>query len=121
MTPSQIVTAFIEAIEAQDLDSAMAFVAPDCEYDNVPMGKVFGVAEIRERLARVVERSDLVEWVIHRQAADGPTVLNERLDRFRIGDKLIEIPLAGVFEVTGGQITLWRDYFDLESYRNQMA
>ena len=121
MTPSEIVTAFINAIEAKDLDAALALVAEDCEYDNVPMGKVYGIDEMRLRLERVVDRSDLVEWVIFRQAAAGSVVFNERLDRFKIGDKLIEIPLAGVFEVTDGKITLWRDYFDLATYRDQMA
>ena len=100
---------------------AVALVAEDCEYDNVPMGKVYGIDPIRERLARVIDRSDLVEWVVYRQAAEGSIVFNERLDRFQIGDKLIEIPLAGVFEVTDGKLTLWRDYFDLPTYRNQMA
>jgi limonene-1,2-epoxide hydrolase len=121
VTPSEIVTAFIKAIEAKDLDSAMALVALDCEYDNVPMGKVYGVDEIRGILERVVDRSDLVEWVVFRQAAAGPIVFNERLDRFKIGDKLVELPVAGVFEVTDGKLTLWRDYFDLPTYRNQMA
>ena len=121
MNPSDVVTEFIRAIEAKDLDTAMTHVSPDCEYDNVPMGKLFGLDDIRSTLARAVERSDEIEWVIHRQIADGPIVFNERVDRFRTGDKWIELPLAGVFEVTDGKITLWRDYFDLPTYRDQMT
>jgi limonene-1,2-epoxide hydrolase len=120
VTPSEVVDAFIAAIEAKDLDTACALVAPDCEYDNVPIGKVFGREAVRETLARAVDRSDVVEWVVHRQAAAGPVVLNERVDRFQIGDTLVELPVAGVFEITDGAITLWRDYFDLASYRDQM-
>jgi limonene-1,2-epoxide hydrolase len=29
--------------------------------------------------------------------------------------------VTGVWEVIDGRITLWRDYFDLQSYRQQMS
>ena len=55
------------------------------------------------------------------QFADGSTVFNERLDRFRIGDGWLELPIAGVFEVDDdGKITLWRDYFDMGAYERQL-
>jgi limonene-1,2-epoxide hydrolase len=114
------VDAFIAAIEAKDLDTAMGLVAEDCEYDNVPMGKVFGRADIRATLARAVDRSDEIDWIVHRQVAADGLVLNERVDRFKMGKTWVEIPVAGVFEVIDGAITLWRDYFDLASYRDQM-
>ena len=117
---AETVDAFIAAIEAKDLDTAKELVADDCEYDNVPMGKVFGLADIRATLARAVDRSDEIDWIVHRQVAAGGLVLNERVDRFRMGETWVELPVAGVFEVTDGAITLWRDYFDLASYRGQM-
>ena len=40
-------------------------------------------------------------------------VENERTDRFRSGDKWIEIHLMGVFVVADGKITEWRDFFDV--------
>jgi limonene-1,2-epoxide hydrolase len=45
--------------------------------------------------------------------------MNERTDRFLVDNKWIEIPIAAVFEVRGDRVSLWRDYFDLESYRAQ--
>jgi limonene-1,2-epoxide hydrolase len=49
-------------------------------------------------------------------------VMNERTDKFRIGDTWIALPVAGVFEVgDDGRITLWRDYFDMKMYTDQMA
>jgi limonene-1,2-epoxide hydrolase len=48
--------------------------------------------------------------------------MNERLDRFKIGDGWLELPVAGVFEVNGdGLIKLWRDYFDLTVYTSQLT
>ena len=42
MTPAETVLQFITALEAKDLDAALALVTDDVEYDNVPMAKVDG-------------------------------------------------------------------------------
>lgn len=51
----------------------------------------------------------------------GEAVLTERLDRLHYGDKTVDIPLMGIFEVRGGLITGWRDYTDTGSIREQFA
>ena len=120
MSPEEVVTALIRACEARDLDAVAALVTDDIEYDNVPIGKVFGPEGVRRVLSGgVSEAASQVEWVIHRQVASGDTVMNERTDRFLVDDKWIEIAIAAVFEVRGDRVSLWRDYFDLESYRAQ--
>ncbi len=119
MTPTEVVNAFIGALEAADIDAAMGHVHPDCEYDNVPIGAVKGHQAIRAILEPIADRSDEITWPITRSAAAGAVVFNERLDRFRTGDRWVEIAVAGVWEVHDGLITLWRDYFDLETYRRQ--
>jgi len=121
MTPEETVTAFIRAIEEKDLDAALALAADDIEYDNVPMPTVHGVDATRQLLESFVTSSDEIVWVIHRQLADGRQVMNERTDRFRSGDKWLEIAVTGVWEVADGRITLWRDYFDLQGMMEQMA
>ncbi len=121
MSPDEIVTAFIHAIEAKDLDAAMALVADGIVYDNVPMAAVTGVEATRTMLESFVSGTDEIEWVIHHQVATGDTVMNERTDRFRTGETVIEIPVAGVWEVADGRITLWRDYFDLQGLMAQMT
>jgi limonene-1,2-epoxide hydrolase len=67
----------------------------------------------------VSEAASEVEWVVHRQVSSGSTVMNERTDRFLVAGRWIEIPIAAVFEVRDGRVSLWRDYFDLETYRLQ--
>jgi limonene-1,2-epoxide hydrolase len=119
-SPSAIVTRFINAIEANDLDAAVAMVSPDCEYDNVPMGKVFGPDGIRTALAPMLAACSNIQWIVHRQAAEGPSVFNERLDRFEMPFGWLEVAVTGVWEVHDGKITLWRDYFDEASYRKQL-
>lgn len=115
-----IVTALVRACEARDLDAVCALVADDIEYDNVPIGKVYGPEGVRKVLSGgVTEAASEMQWVVHRQVADGATVMNERTDRFLVDGRWVEIPIAAVFEVRDGKVTLWRDYFDLESYRRQ--
>ena len=120
MTPSETVTAFIDALEAKDFDAAIALVGDECEYDNVPMGKVHGPAEIRGLLEPMLGAATTVDWKVYRQAADGPIVFNERLDRFEMPFGWVDMPVTGVWEVHDGKITLWRDYFDLATYRGQL-
>jgi limonene-1,2-epoxide hydrolase len=120
MTPEQVVTDLIRACEARDLDAVVALVTEDIEYDNVPIGKVFGPDGVLGVLsAGVSQAASQVEWVVHRQVAAGNTVMNERTDRFLVDERWIEIPIAAVFEVRGDKVSLWRDYFDLDTYRSQ--
>jgi limonene-1,2-epoxide hydrolase len=120
MTPAETVNAFIAAVERRDLDAALELVSDDCEYDNVPMAKVHGRDAMRQVLAPMVASATEIEWVVHRSAAEGNLVLNERLDRFEMPFGWLEVAVAGVWEVHDGRITLWRDYFDEASYRRQL-
>ena len=121
MTPAEIVLQFISAIEAKDLDAALALVTDDVELDNVPMGKVHGPAGIRELLDPFLASCQEVDWVINHQVAQGSTVMNERNDRFLVGDRWIEVPVAGLFVLRDGKIALWRDYFDQGMFERAMA
>jgi limonene-1,2-epoxide hydrolase len=96
-------------------------VASDCVYDNVPVGPVHGPDGVAQILGPLIEGSDEIEWKVLRSAVVGSIVFNERLDRFRMGPRWVELPVAGVWEVTGEKISLWRDYFDLQSYLSQMS
>ena len=119
--PAAVVDAFITAVEQRDMATAATYLADDVEYDNVPMGKTHGAAEVAAMLGPFIERCEVVDWPVYRQVADGPIVFNERFDRFQLGDHWIEMPVIGVWEVHDGKITLWRDYFDLATYTTQMA
>jgi limonene-1,2-epoxide hydrolase len=121
MAAEDIVSEFMARIVRMDLDGACELVADDVEYDNVPMGKVYGPDGIKSVLGQMVGMLDEVDWVIHRQIASDSLVLNERTDRFGKGGKWMELPVAGVFEVRDNKIILWRDYFDLTTMTNQLT
>lgn len=120
MNPGDVVTALVRACEARDLDAVCALVTDDIEYDNVPIGAVHGPEGVRKVLSGgVTQAASEVEWIVHRQVESGSTVMNERTDRFLVDGHWVEIPIAAVFEVRDGKVALWRDYFDLETYRRQ--
>jgi limonene-1,2-epoxide hydrolase len=120
MNPSSLITEFVNRLERKEVASAMELVSAECEYDNVPMSKVFGPDAIAAMLGPMLSQCSEVEWIVHRQAAQGNVVFNERVDRFHMPFGWLEIPVTGVFEVHDEKITLWRDYFDLATYRNQL-
>jgi limonene-1,2-epoxide hydrolase len=61
------------------------------------------------------------DWTVHRQQQLGSVVVNERTDRFTFGGTRLSLPVAGIFEVADGRITLWRDYFDAGLMNQQLA
>ena len=122
MTPLETVNEFMRRFCDKDLDGACELVTDDVEYDNVPIGKNFGPAGIKAFAGGMVDGVDTVEFIVHRQAATGNVVLNERTDRFVRGDQQYDIPVVGVFELTDdGKIALWRDYFDMAPVHTMMA
>lgn len=121
MTPLETVNEFMRLVCAKELEAAAAMCSEDVEYDNVPMGKNIGRAAVVEFLSPMVTSMDAVEFIVHREAATGSIVMNERTDRFTRGDASADILVAGIFELNhAGEISLWRDYFDLASVNEIM-
>ncbi len=122
MSPAETVAAFIAAIEAKDVDAAVALAAADISYENMPTDPIVGHEGLARTLHSFLAPASTVEWRILKQWTFERTVINERLDRFQIGDGWLELPIAGIFEIDDdGKISLWRDYFDMGSYTRQFA
>jgi limonene-1,2-epoxide hydrolase len=120
LQPREVVRAFNSAMETMDFDTALAYVADDCEYTNGPVGTVIGPDGVKAMLAPFFAPIVENQWVIKREAVSGPVVFLERLDRHRLATGWIELPVTGVYEVHDGRITVWHDYFDLATIRGQM-
>ena len=112
MSAEQVVNDFIAAVGRKDQDGAMALVAEDCYYDNVPIGDMRGHEKMLEVLGPMFRSKGPLEFEIVRQTCAGNIVMNERIDRFEIKGRQLGLPVAGIFEVNDGKITFWRDYFD---------
>ncbi len=108
----ETVRAFLNALTAFDYDAAMTLVAEDCEYENMPIGKVTGPAGVRGVLEPFFSPTLENEFRVLRELTNGKTVFTERLDCHRLETGWVELPITGVWEVENGLITTWREYFD---------
>jgi limonene-1,2-epoxide hydrolase len=117
----KIVADFCKAVERKNIDEIMGYFTDDAVYHNMPMEPATGKNAIRATINSFLPGSDRIEFKILHTASNGNIVFNERIDMFDIGEKRVEVPVAGMFEVRGGKITLWRDYFDLPTYTKQIA
>lgn len=108
-----IATAFCAAWDRRDTDAIFSLLAPDCFFHNMPIAPLIGHDQIRPVVTGFFAMADKVEFDVMAMAvAPNGTVLVERVDRFLINDKDLALPVMGAFEIAGGKITVWRDYFD---------
>jgi len=118
-TPIEIVKAFNAAMAIKDYDAALKHVSADCEYTNIPMSSVRGPEGMRSVLEPFFAPTLENQLIVIREAAVGPLVFLERLDRHRLATGWVELPVTGVYEVHDGLITVYRDYFDLATIRSK--
>jgi len=121
MSSLKTVNDFLRAAAARDYAAALPYLAEDVEYQNMPLPPVHGHQAVRDTLEGLMAMTTNSEWVVHRELSGGDLVMNERTDRFLIGDRWIDLPVAGVFVLREGLIALWRDYFDLPTVTNALA
>jgi len=117
----KIVADFCKAFERKNIDEIMGYFSDDAVYHNMPMEPAKGKPAIKETINSFLPGSDRIEFKILHTASNGNIVFNERIDMIDMGEKRVDLPVAGMFEVRGGKITLWRDYFDLPTYTKQIS
>ena len=117
----QLIERFCQAFKKRDADEILGFFTDDAVYHNMPMPPVRGKAAIRNVLEMFLKPAWSVEFVILNIAASGDVVLTERVDKFDMGGRNVELPVAGAFEVKEGKIAAWRDYFDMATWTRQTA
>ena len=119
--PVDVVTRFCAAWADGDLDALMEFFDDDAVYHNIPVDPVTGKDAIRSTIEGFTAGVASIEFRVENLAADGAVVLTERVDVFSLPGKAIELPVMGTFEVRGGKIVAWRDYFDMNQFMSQLA
>lgn len=115
----KLISEFCAAWACRDIDLLLGYFANDAVYHNMPMEPVRGRDGIRQVLELFVPPAEQISFEILHIATAGDIVFTERVDRFVIGGKKVELPVAGVFEVRAGKIRAWRDYFDLQTWMRQ--
>jgi limonene-1,2-epoxide hydrolase len=111
---------FLAAMQDHDIDGAGAVLDENLVYQNVGFPTIRGRARAM-KLFRSMQGRAGFEVKIHRIAVNGSTVLTERTDALVFGRVRLQFWVCGVFEVTDGRITLWRDYFDMFDFTKALA
>ena len=114
---------FIAAWPSKDLDKIMGFFSDDSVYTKCPIDPPNeGLEAIRKTIEGFIGMAQKIEFVVHHQTENAQgVVMNERTDRFLMGEKWAEAQVMGVFEIEGDKIKAWRDYFDLAQFSSEMG
>ena len=115
-----IVREFIAAWSNLDPVELASYFTDDGVYHNIPSNPVSGRENIRNFIAGFIRPWQETEWEIISLVANGNTVIAERLDKTVVANQPVNLPVTGVFEMEGGKIREWRDYFDLNTYMQQL-
>jgi limonene-1,2-epoxide hydrolase len=118
----QVVLDFFAAWSRLDPAEIASFFTEDGVYHNMPSPQgVQGRANIERFIGGFAGSWTETSWEVLRIMSSGDVVIAERVDRTRAGDKSVDLPVMGVFEMEGGKIKVWRDYFDLATYTRGMS
>ncbi len=121
--PIEIARTFFAHWSANRMEDAIAMLAEDVLYDNVPFPDIVGRERVRKFHADFgLGTSFTVDWKVTAIAAVGNVVLNERVDIFtHESGGTITLPVMGTVTVEDGLISVWRDYFDPTDFDRQLA
>ncbi len=117
----RIIRDFVEAWSRLDPTELAAFFSEDGTYHNMPMGPVSGRENVEKLIRGFIASWTQTTWELRNLATSGNRVFAERIDRTLAGEKSVDLPCLGVFELEAGKIKAWRDYFDLATYQRGLG
>ena len=125
-SPIEVVRRFCAAW-SRNLGAAelAAFFTDDAVYHNIPMAPVIGREAIGTTIASFIRPGapgiESIDFRVLNIAANGPVVMTERVDAFKLPNKSFELQVMGTFEVSDGKIKAWRDYYDQSQFNSRMG
>src|SRR5215831_10301800 len=116
-TPEQIVRSFCAAIGNRDAQAMEALLADDVEAMNVGFELYRGKKAVVDHYAAPdgvwSHFPDRVDFRIRNLGVGEDCVYTERVDVLGRDGREARLPVLGVFEIEGGKIRRWREYFDM--------
>lgn len=117
----RVIREFIDAWSRLDPAELASYFTEDGTYYNMPAQPVTGRDAIEGFIRGFTQSWTETTWDLLHIVASGDLVIAERLDRTQAGEKSVDLPCVGVFELEGGKIKVWRDYFDLATYQRGLG
>ncbi|NOR99671.1 nuclear transport factor 2 family protein [Mycobacteroides abscessus] len=120
--PDALVRQFCALWNDPDPQKMASYFSEDAVYHNIPMAPIVGRENIEAFITGFISAFERIDFHIHRQIADGETVMNERTDTLHgLNGQSTPLPVMGVFEIVDGKISAWRDYFDMAAITAAIA
>ena len=95
----RIIRDFIAAWSRLDATELVGYFTADGVYYNMPAEPVSGKDNLLKFIAGFIANWSRTDWDILNLLANDDIVMVERLDRTRIGDKSVDLPCFGIFEI----------------------
>lgn len=111
-----IIREFVAAWSRLNARELANYFTEDGTYYNIPAQPVSGRENVQQFIAGFTSNWTRTDWDLLHICARGNLVFTERLDRTKVGEIAVDLPCCGVFEMEGGKIKIWRDYFDMATF-----
>lgn len=112
-----------EVYVGRDYDAVAKYFAEDGVYEDVPSpgSAAIGPQAVATRLRIGHEPVESFKHEIHRMVAEGDTVITEHTETwcFHTGE-VVPLPFVTIQTIADDKITLWRDYWDLNTLMNNV-
>jgi limonene-1,2-epoxide hydrolase len=111
----------VRAFEARDIESMSALLADDVRLEDVPLGAHVGRHAVVEKITDFFGKASTYRWEQQR------LITGQHRDRrahepYRAGRQEIRLPMVVILEFdANGKLTLFKDYFDLQTLERQLA
>lgn len=112
---------FCAAWSRRDPEELAEFFTDDGTYHNMPIQPVSGKETVKGFITNFLATWTETDWEIISIAEAGETVFCERIDKTKTTQGDVDLPCVGVFEMEGGKIKVWRDYFDMNTFVSAMS
>jgi len=146
---TEVVTRFIAAWGKLDFNAIKSAVSHDIFYQNIPFAAIAQLEDLRQfgdsvaamvragaggmpitpiiglpafaDFLETIKQFDWARWDVKSIAGDRDMVFTERVDTFGFtAGGSISVGVIGLFEVRGGLIHRWRDFFSLQEFQSQI-
>lgn len=120
MSNIETIENFINAWSRLDAEELASYFTDNGSYHNMPTQPVVGKENVKIFIENFLSTWTETEWEILNILEEGDVVYCERLDKTKTTQGDVDLPCFGVFEMEGGKIRVWRDYFDLNTFTQAM-
>lgn len=120
MSNLQVIEQFCEAWSRRDPAELAEYFTDDGVYHNMPIAPVAGKDSVKVFIQNFLATWTDTDWEILNIAEVDGVVFCERLDKTKTTNGDVDLPCVGVFEIQGGKIRVWRDYFDMNTFTSAM-